>query len=181
MLDLEPFGRLKAPKVCQETAGEAFDAIVPSLHGRIIGTAGSRDLGFDFSEVALEVEEMPAGFEIGIVFRDRKKTAHSLRNSGLLLCSLTPLGGQRLSRVAGLDDGFEDLLLVLGKAFYGFDQVGHKVPATAKLHIDGGERITHRVATANEPIVEAYEDEQGEDDEPTNEKERFHTSLMKCS
>jgi hypothetical protein len=72
--------------------------------------------------------------------------------------------------VAGLDDGLEGLALVLEVALGDFDEVGDEVVTALQLDVDLGEGVLEAVAEGDEAVVDAG-DEEGGDQRETEESD----------
>ena len=93
-------------------------------------------------QLALEVEEVLVGFEVGVCFFDGHETAERaaevalrlLELSHCLLVEIAGVDGNACGFGASLDDGSKGLALVGGVAFDGGDEVGDEV-GTALVYV----------------------------------------------
>ena len=76
-------------------------------------------------------------------------------------------GGRSDGGVAGLDDGVEGGLLVLGVTLDGLDQVGDQIVPALELHVDLRPGVLDLVAPADQAVVrrDQVDDHQQDDDD----------------
>ena len=122
----------------------------------VVVLAGEGDLVLGLGQLALQVEEVRVGLEVGVGLGDGVQPDQRAlqRASAAALAGTSSPGGGGLQAGPGLGDLLEDLLLVGGVPLDRVDQVGDQVGAPGELDVDAAQRLL-RADVAGAQLVEA--------------------------
>src|SRR6185312_13276381 len=105
------------------------------------------------AEIALQLEEIAAGFQIGVILGQREQPAERSRQRAFGLRTLRDVAlRQRLRRRAHLRDFLEHAALVRRVALDGLHQVTDQVGAALELDVDAAPGLVRHLARAHQPV-----------------------------
>ena len=137
----------------QQIPGKLLHAVIPVRDGRVKGSARSRDLGLHLAQVPLQVEELLARLELGIIFCQQ----HDLGDPGpqvlFMVEALRTSGLRQLDATPGLGHPFKQLPFVRGVTPDRFHELRHHVPPLLQLHVHGRKAIAQSIPSADEAVV----------------------------
>jgi hypothetical protein len=160
----EEVERLEVHHPGDEHAGEHQDLGVEIHHVPVVELAGEGYLLLRVCELILQVHEVLAGPQLGVVLGHGEEVAqgpghHVVGFGGLL----GPAGALQSS--AGLCHPLEHLAFVSGVALHGLHQIGDQARSPLELHVDAGPGFVHPHTGADETVVHAGHDKPQEHDD----------------
>ena len=145
---------LKLEDAGKDDGRERLDGVVVAEHAVVVALACVANLVLGILERRLELRKVGVCLKVGVGLGNGEELA---QGTGQHVVGFhLGLGRGRLDGgVARADYGGERLLLVLGVALDGLDQVGDQVVATLQLRVDVLPRVVDAVALGDHVVVDA--------------------------
>ena len=143
----------KPPSAGDQIAREGLHQHVLIARGAVVIAPRHLQFVFQVAEVALQLEEIAAGFQIGIILRQREQPAERGRQRAFGLRALLDVAlRQRLRRRAHLGHLFQHAALVRRIALDGLHQIADQVGAALELDVDAAPGFVGHLAGAHQPV-----------------------------
>ncbi len=153
VVELEEGALRKAADAGDQIAREGLHQHVLIAHGAVVIAPRHLQFVFQIAEIALQLEEIAAGFQIGIILRQREQPAERGRQRAFGLRALRDVAlRQRLRRRAHLGHLFQHAALVRRIAFDGLHQIADEVGAALELDVDAAPGLIGHLAGAHQPV-----------------------------
>ena len=166
---------LDAGDAGEQQPGQRAHERVQLRDGVVVVLPGEGELVLGVGELALEVEEVLVGLEVGVVLGDRvevdQRPLHGGVGGGLGVDVVALRRGLEARPRAG--DLLEDRLLVRGVPLDRVDEVRDQVGATGELDVDAAQRLLGADVRGAQ-LVEADDGEPGEGDQHRDDDDCGH-------
>ena len=161
---LEALALLKLEDAGKDNGRERLDGVVVAEHAVVVALARVAHLVLGVLECSLELHKVGVRLKVGVGLGHGKELAQCT-GQHVVGFHFGLGGGGAYGGVARVDHGGERVLLVLGVALDGLDQVGDQVVAALQLRVDVLPGVIDTIALGNHVVVDASD---GADDHNDN-------------